>query len=392
MTRTGQVTYKDQIIGTLSEMPTGGTSFAYSDEWISNTIACTFPIHQRSFEWKNGLHPFFQNLCPEGWLRDGQAKAGRIIDDRDDFGFLLRFGKDCIGALGIIGLSEVVLSFQDEMSASIEAHKTISGIQKKLLAYKEDGKFHASRDGKPASHIAKFNTDRLRTAVQNEYKSLRLAQKILGEPYVTKFELGTVCNETALVVERFDRQSINHPEDSPKLRMEEFAQILSKSSAQKYEGSYEEIAAAISEHSSSPQVDLQLYFKQVVFSMIIGNCDAHLKNFALVEVPLRGLRLSPAYDLLNTVMYWQEGYSTNSALAICGDKLQHDKIERRILMEFGAKIGLERAAVELTLSKLHKDFKAAKDILRPPAAEEPDGFHNRYKEIVDSAVLRMLEE
>lgn len=393
MLRTCQVTYKDQVAGELAETPSGGTRFAYSEGWKERSIACTFPIHQRIFECTRGLHPFFQNLCPEGWLRDGQAKAGRITDDRDDFGFLLRFGKDCIGAVGIVGSSDQSSSLvQDEVAASIGAHKTVSGVQKKLLAYNEDGKFHASADGKPASHIAKFNTDRLPTLVQNEYKSSRLAQKVLGESFVTKFELATICNEVALIIERFDRQQVSDLQDSPKLRMEECAQILGRSSAQKYEGSYEEIANAISEYSSSPLMDLQLYFKQVVFSVIIGNCDAHLKNFALLEVPLRGMRLSPAYDLLNTVMYQGYGYDSRCALALCGDKLQRDKIDRGLLIEFGTKIGLERAAIELTLNKLHKGFKSAKDILKPPKAEEPDGFHSRYKEIVDSSSIRILEE
>ncbi len=75
MKRSGQVTYKDEVVGELLEMPNRGTYFAYSEEWKSFPIACAFPIHQRRFEDEKGLHPFFQNLCPKGWLREGQAKG-----------------------------------------------------------------------------------------------------------------------------------------------------------------------------------------------------------------------------------------------------------------------------------------------------------------------------
>ncbi len=387
MTRAGHVTYKDEVAGILEEMPYGGTSFSYLDKWIDKPIACSFPINQRRSEWEKGLHPFFQNLLPEGWLRDGQAKAGKILDDRDDLGLLLRFGKDCIGAVGIIGSSEASIAIQtDEMSASINAHKTISGVQKKLLAYKENNKFHASIDGKAATHIAKFNTERLPDLVRNENHTLKLAQKILGITQVTNFNLNTLCDETVLMVERFDRK------DSTKLRMEEFAQILGRSSNEKYNGSYEEIGNAILNYSASPHTDLELYFKQVVFSIIIGNCDAHLKNFALIETS-RGLRLSPAYDLVNTLIY-QGTFDREIALSLFGDKIPCEQINRKMLIKFGEKIGLTSRAVMNALDELNKAFKGrgSQEILRPKVPEEPDSFFNRYKEIVDAACIRILEE
>ena len=389
MTRVGDVTYKDEVVGVLEEMPYGGTSFSYMDKWINESIACAFPINQRRFEWAKGLHPFFQNLLAEGWLRDGQAKAAKIRDDKDDFGLLLRFGEDCIGAVGVRSSSEVSPMIQqvDEMSSSVNAHKTISGVQKKLLAYKESGKFHASIDGKAATHIAKFNTERLPDLVRNEKQSLALAQQILGNDKVTNFSLSTLCGETALLIERFDRK------DSNKLRMEEFAQILGKLSGEKYDGSYEEIGQAVLNYSASPHIDLEFYFKQVIFSIIIGNCDAHLKNFALIETH-RGLRLSPAYDLVNTLMYYGT-FDRNIALSLLGDKMSCEQINRKILIEFGEKIGLQTQAVISALDELRRSFKRkkAQDILRPPdVSEEPESFLSRYKEIVDAACIRILEE
>ncbi len=73
---------------------TGGTRFAYGDGWTEE-IACCFPPTRREHEWENGLHPFFQHIGPEGWLREQQARTAHI-DGEDDFGLLLRFGSNII--------------------------------------------------------------------------------------------------------------------------------------------------------------------------------------------------------------------------------------------------------------------------------------------------------
>src|SRR3546814_11997940 len=66
----------------------------------TETFACALPAAERRSNWDVGLHPVFQNLGPEGWLRQRQARAGRI-EQEDDFGLLLRYGRDCIGAISV---------------------------------------------------------------------------------------------------------------------------------------------------------------------------------------------------------------------------------------------------------------------------------------------------
>src|SRR3546814_1162819 len=95
--------------------------------------------------------------------------------------------------------------------------------------------------------------------------------------------------------------------------MEDFAQILMRPREAdfkgKYQGSYEEVAAAIDRHSARPQIDRARFFSALVFNLIIGNADAHLKHWSLLERP-EGLRLSPQYDPLNTLLYGS-AYSTD---------------------------------------------------------------------------------
>ncbi|HRA93972.1 MAG TPA: HipA N-terminal domain-containing protein, partial [Aestuariivirga sp.] len=94
-----EILFKDSTAGTLVQTAEGGTRFTYSADW-TQTIACCLPVERREHDWPQGLHPFFQHLGPEGWLRQRQARTAHIAEE-DDFGLLLRYGADCIGAVGI---------------------------------------------------------------------------------------------------------------------------------------------------------------------------------------------------------------------------------------------------------------------------------------------------
>jgi serine/threonine-protein kinase HipA len=394
--RKGIVLYKDEIAGIIEEIPSGGSYFSYNNNWNELSIACSLPVYKRNFEWNNGLHPFFQNLLSEGWLRDKKSQAGNI-NEEDDFGHLLRYGKECIGAVGIIDAREsetpdIIIS-GSALENSIKAHSNLSGVHKKIFVYKSetDNKYHPANDKTPSTHIAKFNDDNIesrQSLVRNEFKSLKLAQSVLGKEQVVNFTIADVENYgNALIVERFDRQS-----DGTKLRMEEFAQILNKpiglDKGGKYNGSYEEIAVAIREHSSLPKIDLLLFFKLLLFNIIICNSDAHLKNFALLETP-SGLRLSPAYDLLNAPIYDISKHDFSLALYLNGKKPFLDTINKKILFEFALNIGLNKETIELVFNDFKNKFKN-NSILKPSEAEQPEDFNNSYKYIVDASCQRIL--
>ncbi len=84
--RTAIVLYKDQRAGILQETERGGTRFTYDPDW-RQSVACCFPSDRREHDWAAGLHPFFQHLGTEGWLREQQARVAHIDQD-DDLGLL----------------------------------------------------------------------------------------------------------------------------------------------------------------------------------------------------------------------------------------------------------------------------------------------------------------
>jgi serine/threonine-protein kinase HipA len=387
--RVAIVAYKGKRAGLLSEVGPD-TRFVYDDGWVQS-IACALPAQTREHFWRGGLIPFFEHLGPEGWLRGRQARAGGT-PDQDDFGLLLNYGADCIGAVGIVPLDGThthKLEHADLLDdAATKPGRTLSGVQKKWLVYRaEDGFRPSIQLADPATHIAKFNRADLPTLVQNENLSLRLAREVLGQDAVTAAHLGSVrgAEGLALLVERFDRVA------GARLRLEDFCQILEKPRGREFDGkynsSYEEAASAIERFSARARIDLDRYYRLVVFNLVIGNADAHLKNFSLLERP-EGLRLSPAYDLVNTLIYQQ--YDNFTALAIGGEKREFEAVSRPLVTKLGTDIGLPARAVESALDQLAKRFAAAAS-LQLPARIEADDFRYRYREAVWSHAQRILE-
>jgi serine/threonine-protein kinase HipA len=138
-----------------------------------------------------------------------------------------------------------------------------------------------------------------------------------------------------------------------------------------------------------PEIDLARFFRRLIVFVLVGNCDAHLKNFSLLEKD-EGLRLSPAYDIVNTALY--DGFDQNIALSIDGEKPHLDQVTERLLKGFGLSIGVPQRAIDQTFQDLRTRVKRAAPIIQPPRGEPPEGFVHRYSEIVSRACLRILGE
>jgi serine/threonine-protein kinase HipA len=94
-------------VGTLTEEGKQIT-FRYDVEWYSNPnavpVSLTLPVREKPYV-ADGLHPFFENLLPEGWLLDLTTVSLKIAKD-DAFGLLLATCADCIGAVEILSIGE----------------------------------------------------------------------------------------------------------------------------------------------------------------------------------------------------------------------------------------------------------------------------------------------
>ena len=87
----GQVYYQDRYAGVLRQEPGGRCMFCYDDAYVEGggpAIAHTLPLQAAPHLSRSGLHPFFDNLVAEGWLRSAQARAIGVRED-DSFALLL---------------------------------------------------------------------------------------------------------------------------------------------------------------------------------------------------------------------------------------------------------------------------------------------------------------
>lgn len=103
MTRRGTVSLAGEVVGTLEEI-SDGVRFTYAPAWLARPdalpISLTLPLRGEPYD-SRGLHPFFENLLPEGWLLELSTAKLKIPKD-DAFGLLLATCADCIGAVEII--------------------------------------------------------------------------------------------------------------------------------------------------------------------------------------------------------------------------------------------------------------------------------------------------
>ena len=105
MKRVSQVKQNGLLVGYLSESG-GQTDFQYTPEWLAQPgslpISLTLPLRPEAYTYQ-GLHPFFENLLPEGWLFDMASRKLKISKD-DPFGMLLATCGDCVGNVEIVPL------------------------------------------------------------------------------------------------------------------------------------------------------------------------------------------------------------------------------------------------------------------------------------------------
>jgi len=303
----GKIYYRDTYAGELRQEPGGRCVFTYDVTYLENrspAIAFTLPRQAEPFICEEGLHPFFDNLVAEGWLRNAQARALKInLNNR--FALLLAFGHDCAGAVSVIDPNPVIAAIDlgdPTASAALASRASLSGVQPKVLAVKESGRFRPARSNETAHFIAKLPSGALMDIVENEYLTTVASRAMLPGDKVASVEIASVegIDGSALLVERFDRLR-----SGTRIHFEEFNQLLGRRSGDdKYDASYDEMGAFIRNTPSCTPVDAGRLYRRILSCFLTGNTDAHLKNFAMFHTN-EGLRLTPAYDLVAAALYPQ---------------------------------------------------------------------------------------
>ena len=186
----------------------------------------------------------------------------------------------------------------DELAAQvIRSQTTLTGVQPKLSLNldRHKGSSKLTIVGLWGGYIFKPQTDSFPMLPENEDLTMHLAEiaKIKIVPHtLIRMKDGSI----GYLTKRIDRKA-----DVEKIAMEDMCQLTERQTEHKYRSSYEQIGKAIRKYSTNAQLDMVDFLELVYFSWLTGNNDMHLKNFSLYS-PAGEPVLTPAYDLLNTVI------------------------------------------------------------------------------------------
>lgn len=327
----------DQTVGELEQDDDGRLGFRYHSEWLTRKnaipISRMLPLTTEKYQGKK-VRPFFAGLLPEEGPRH-QIAAVLGISERNDFAMLERIGGECAGALSLLPLKvspllagnrKRVLDEEELQAILAELPKrpllagregirlSLAGAQNKLPIIIVGDRIALPLESTPSTHILKTESDRFPGLISNEIFCMRLARTVgLNVPVVTSRLIG---GQNCIIIERYDR--IRNPDESiTRLHQEDFCQALGFPPERKYqqEGGpmLQDCVALLREWSTTPVLDIRDFVDGLIYNVLIGNADAHAKNFSILYEGSRR-RLAPFYDLICTVM-WPE-LSTRLAINI----------------------------------------------------------------------------
>jgi serine/threonine-protein kinase HipA len=379
-------------IGTLA-LVEGRLNFCYAADWLSRpnalALSASLPLQAEPFDDRT-TRPYFAGLLPEGQMRRLIAQQFQV-SRQNDFALLDHIGGECAGAVSFLksgqGLpaptrsddvqwlsDEEVIATLDELpqhpmlAGNDGLRLSLAGAQDKLPVVFDGTRIGLPRNGKPSSHILKAAIHAVDDSVTNEGFCLALADALQLRP--AKSRIHTIGDRAFLLVERYDRvtpadeeANADAPSGYQRLHQEDFCQALGIVPEMKYQNEGGPDLAQCFDlirrvtRPSAPEILRLLDY--VIFNALIGNHDAHAKNFSLLHMARESGKapvLAPLYDTLSTAVY--PALTPRMAMKI-GSKYKFSEVEARHWDQFAENAGLARAATKKRILTLAKTLPVA---------------------------------
>jgi serine/threonine-protein kinase HipA len=314
---------------------------------------------------RNQLPTFFRHDLPEeDTLLRAAIAAEHGVKASDELGLLSSLGADLPGA---IVARRVEGASRDGARTRPSLCFSLAGAHLKFSMIERDHALALGTDARAPAWIVKLYDERRAGMARNELSMMTLAREVGIEAprcrLVTERELGALPSRflrpslDAIAIARFDRA------EGRRIHQEDFAQVfdLPATADAKYarqlpkgrkKPGYESIARVIARLCPD---DVPEFTRRLLFCIVIGNEDAHLKNWSLIYPDGIHARLSPAYDLVSTVVYG--GLDRALALSLFNEE-RLDAITMWHFEQLADSVGFERAAmrslVRATLDQLRE--------------------------------------
>jgi serine/threonine-protein kinase HipA len=381
MARTLDVYLHNELVGHLIQDDGGQMVFDYAESWLQKPgvtpLSQSLPLRKERFK-RNECRGFFAGILPEESKREIIAR-NLGISARNDYAMLEQIGGECPGAVTFIPAGEALpernygyrpLSSQ-ELAAILEElpkrpllagedgiRLSLAGAQDKVAVRIEGNEISLALGGAPSTHILKPAVERFAGVVFNEALCMRLAA-MSGLP-AAKVETRIVEDIEYLLVERYDRVYQKNAEGATtldRLHQEDFCQaqgLVSETKYQKEGGpSLKQCFALLRDVSSAPVIDLSRLLDAVIYNYLVGNNDAHGKNFSLlyhgVGTANQKIRLAPLYDVVGTKYYPE--LSKDMAMKI-GGEYSSDKVTPKDFEQLAEEAGLAKPIVKNRVPEL----------------------------------------
>ncbi|MBS1869583.1 MAG: type II toxin-antitoxin system HipA family toxin [Actinobacteria bacterium] len=309
--------------GRLIRKDNGNLQFRYDDGYAGPPLSHAMPLQAEAHPHAV-CHAVFGGLLPEG---DGREALARTlgVSPGNDYGLLAEVGGDCAGAITLLA-PDATLDAQprtrtlddEQLDTLLRAlpqrplgadpsegvRLSLAGAQPKLPVVIEDGRIALPLNAAtPTTHILKPEPARFPGLVANEAFCMRLA-RATGLLAAAVETATSVSGLPYLIVERYDRDLTSDP--IRRLHQEDACQALGIPSDRKYQAEggpgVRELAELLRSATAVPAQELPRFWQALVFNWLVGNCDAHGKNFSLLYdggAPT----LAPLYDLVSTTAY-----------------------------------------------------------------------------------------
>jgi serine/threonine-protein kinase HipA len=362
-------------------------------------LSMTLPVRPERFP-PGVTRAFLDGLLPEGNTRRAIAEDLRLRAD-DTFALIRALGRDCAGAIVVqpdddpapppatttsaepLEVDELAKLISNLKTAPLGAggrvRVSLAGVQEKLLLTRlPDGRWGRPVDGTPSTHILKPEIRGYPQSVENEAFCMRLARH-LGLP-VADVETLTVGDRALLVISRYDRRV--HPDGVvERIHQEDFCQATGTSPNRKYQedgGPPLTTIARMLGDIDPGSVDTLL--RAVTLHILIGNGDAHAKNYSLLHDPTGSLRLSPLYDVMSTLYYGDD----HLAMYI-DDVRRTNRVTIDRLMNEASSWGMSPSRASDIVNLLLESFPAAAEA----AQDETPGLPEEIPRIVATQLVRL---
>ena len=331
-------------------------------------LSLSLPVGRRRYP-QGVVRAFLDGLLPEGEPRRAIARDVGV-SAQDTYGLVRELGRDCAGAVVIqpadeppppatastttaerLDSSELESLVRNLRSAPLGAggrvRISLAGVQEKLvLTRMPDGSWGRPVDGTPSTHILKPEIAAYPQTVENEAFCMRVAKHLGLE--VAAIETTEIADHKLIVVERYDRQ-VGDDGAVERIHQEDFCQALGIPPDAKYEEdggpSLRRLAETLQAVAAPCSPDGLA--RAVTLNVLLGNGDAHGKNFSMLHLASGALTLAPLYDLVSTLAY--EG----DRLAMWVDDVQRiDRVPAPRLIDEIARWGMPRERAESIVYEL----------------------------------------